>query len=433
MFESQVEYAECLSFIINHDPSMQRSLTIIEEYIFSNNPKITITGQDTSDRFRFFFVKYFIAIARQIQRYNLFCGFVPWTVDTLSSGEKVPKVLPIGAFSWTVIPVDRKSKKRKGVNGEPTTQVPKNDINSGNIYINQPSFLQYNVECLAGIGVEMNEIMVSTVTMPTMLLGSQSRSSMSHSQRFDAANMMFSPLVSITDSYMRLERAQNRKSYADDWNTTARIVTSNNPPRLNNDAPDMALLDGLNGGRSLGSSLGTYKYENMQLTFSPTDVDVESILTKNNGGRSQHCPVVYTLPQHYNIQRLDNLTPIENTDMLYQEYEKAVSQLTGVPLPLIQNCDTKTGSTSGDNSALFDKLLSSVCKRIALQIEEVMQDMYTYIYHPEAKGSLEPGKLNIKFNFQPLVEPEEEKPVAKVAQKSEKSKPKESKETKKST
>eukprot|EP00961_Rhodomonas_salina_P092999 1252014-Rhodomonas_salina.1 len=42
-----------------------------------------------------------------------FCGFVPWRVRLLPSGDRVPEALPVGSFQWRVhIPEDKAKKGR---------------------------------------------------------------------------------------------------------------------------------------------------------------------------------------------------------------------------------------------------------------------------------------------------------------------------------
>jgi hypothetical protein len=407
MFESRQQYTECVNFLVNHEPCMQRSLTLIEDYILSNKPVVTITGKDTSESFSRFFDKHFMVIARQVFRYNLLCGFVPWTVITLKTGEKAPKILPIGSFAWEIRCVDRSRKRQRTGDTSHDSHATGNHIDKGkdNIYLDEPVFLKYSVESTLPIGVEVPDIIVTTLTEPSLSAISKDPSPYSTSTRFAVANTMFSPIVSVAYSYNRLERALHRRSYADDWNTTARIVTSNNPPRMNNDAPDMGMLDGLAGSGSAGmaSTLGSYSYDNMQLRFSPYDTNVQNILTKNNGGPGEHCPSVYTLPQHYKIEKLDTLTPVEDPMQLSADYQRSVSQITGVPLSLVQNFEKNAGLGSGEDPMLMDRLVEQVCKRISLQIQKVLTEMYMYLYHPNTLNDINvESKITMKFKFSHL-------------------------------
>jgi hypothetical protein len=413
MFESKQQYIECLSFIVNHEPCMQRSLAVLEDFILSTPPSISITGKEPSMSFNKFFEKHFISIARQVFRYNLLCGFIPWTIITLKTGEKVPKIMPIGSYSWEVRCVDR-PKKRQRVPANEHQDAHKTQQNEENTYVEEPVFLKYHVLSILPIGIEPEDIIVSTITEPSMSPAGRGPTQVSSSTRFEAANALFSPLVSVAYSYIRLERALHRRSYADDWNTTARVVTSNNPPRMNTDTPDMDMLDGLAG--SGGGALGCYTYDNMQLIFSSNDTKVENILTKNKGGQGEHCPIVYTLPQHYRLEKMDTLTPIEDIVQLNGDYQRSVSQITGIPLSIIQNFECNAGLGSGEDPMLMDRIVSQVCKRVSLQIQKVLVEMYMHLYHPNTSHHVTvEDKIAIKFKFTHLVV---EEPKTAVAPKS---------------
>jgi hypothetical protein len=414
MFESKQQYIECLSFIVNHEPCMQRSLAVLEDFILSTPPSISITGKEPSMFFNNFFEKHFISIARQVFRYNLLCGFIPWTIITLKTGEKVPKIMPIGSYSWEVRCVDR-PKKRQRVPANEHQDAHKTQQNEENTYVEEPVFLKYHVLSILPIGIEPEDIIVSTITEPSMSPAGRGPTQVSSSTRFEAANALFSPLVSVAYSYIRLERALHRRSYADDWNTTARVVTSNNPPRMNTDAPDMDMLDGLagSGGGAMTSSLGCYTYDNMQLIFSSNDTKVENILTKNKGAQGEHCPIVYTLPQHYRLEKMDTLTPIEDIVQLNGDYQRSVSQITGIPLSIIQNFESNAGLGSGEDPMLMDRIVSQVCKRVSLQIQKVLVEMYMHLYHPNTSHHVTvEDKIAIKFKFTHLVVEEPKTAVA---------------------
>jgi hypothetical protein len=366
-----------------------------------------------SPAYEVFFQKHFVPVAKQMFRYNMLCGFVPWTIIKLNNGQRVPKILPIGTFSWEVQTVDQtnKTKARTDTHYNGSTQ------KSANIYTEKQTFLQYVVESITPIGLEHSNIIVTTITEPSISMTDKQHNAPNKlfgSLRFEAANLLFSPLVSVAYSYMRLERGLHRRSYADDWNTTARIVTSNNPPRMNTDAPDMGMLDGLAGANEagMGNSLGSYTYDNMQLRFSPYDTKVENILTKNNGGSSQHCPSVYTLPQHYKIEKMDHLTPIEDPVQLCVDYQRAVAQISGIPLALVQNFDKNAGLSAGEDPMLMDKLMMQVCQRIAVQMETMLTEMYTHTYGPSVTTPSHVTPLSVRFNFSRLVDPE---PVTEAA------------------
>jgi len=457
MFDTVSQYTECLSFLVNHEPCIQHSFNIVGDCMYAKKPFVLVNNKPLMDSFTSFFDRYFMQPSQLFHRYNMYCGFVPWTVAVLASGERVPKLLPIGSFSWEVKCVSkeerRKYLKRRRLNkhtpvafdaptGGPVAAGGasgyggasvgvgvggEDDDENCNTYVEQPFFLKYHVKSILPICIVPRDIIVSCMTEPSLPL-TQHRSGNSggfrtatvgqnpSSTRFDGVSNMFSPLCSVVYSYHRLERAQHRRSYADDWNTTARIVTSNAPPRMQTDAPNMELLDGLagsSGPSNMAHSIGSYSYDNMQLRFSSHDAKVQDILTKDTGSIGQHCPAVYTLPQHYKLERMDNLIPVEDIAQLSADFRVAVSNITGVPVSLLS--ESKGGqalNSSSEDPVMTDLLLIQLCQRVGNLIEDTVSGMYAYIYDHGSATKAVARPLRIKWNFSHITPPEPPKPTA---------------------
>ena len=417
MFSNAEQYSEALSYLVNHEPCLQRTLTLVDDILFYNDPDLVISYQSPSPTFKRFFRDHFIPIARQVVKYNLYCGFVPWAKNTLPSGEVVPVILPMGTFSWDVKVRNMESKKRKTVDGYEAADISGRNKSVGNVYLSQTSLLQYIVHVVQPMGIDNNEIIVCSTTEPSLpLLSNMSSTSSlntlanSSSSRFRNRVFLFSPLTSVVHSYCTLERAMHRRAYADDWNTTARIVTSNAPPRMNTDAPSMDMLDSLagTGSATMGHLAGSYTYDNMQLRFSPYDTVVSNILTKDTGSVGEHCPAVYTLPQHYKIEKLDTLTPVEDVVQLTGDFQRSISQVTGIPLALVQNFESHAGLGASEDPVLMNTLVMLTCKRATKMIEKVLTEMYMHIYHPTTPLSIASQKFMMRFKLKALVEPEEQ-------------------------
>jgi hypothetical protein len=421
MFETREQYLECITFIANHDPCLQRCITVLEDYMFFNNPVVSINKKPVTDTFRNFFNKYFMVIAKQVFRYNLLCGFVPWTIIKLKSGENIPRLLPIGSFSWEVKAVERDSKRNKRPNYLKTnnrsasTPSSYDEDGSQNIYIDEPGFLRYVVKPTLSVGLDVQDIIVTSITEPTMLLPGSGQAAPWGTMRFDAANVSFSPLVSAAYSFMRLERAMHRRSYADEWNTTARIVTSNTPKGFTSDMPQSNLLNPLtqppNSHRTPATGRqGFYSYDDMNVVFMSDETHLHDMLTKNKGHNGAHEPSVYTLPADYHIEKLDQLVPVEDCLRLKKDYEQAVAQIASLPLSLVQNFESNAGLGSGEDPNLMDHLVSQTASRVSKQVEAVMVQMYMRIYHNATETS-QPAheaeaRFSVKFKFEPLVDPE---------------------------
>lgn len=401
MFLSDVQFQQYLTHLVTHDPCMRSALSIMRHFMFNSPPTVRVRGAPLSQSFEPFFTRYFMSVAHQVHLYQLFCGFIPWTISTLPNGDRVPVVLPIGSFSWEVKPVstnERTASKRS-----------KTGV-TGNVYTKPPFFLKYCVRCVSAVGIDAADIIVSELLPPHVI--PDQRNEKYDPQCVSNLYRHASPLAAVVFAYARLERATSRRSHADEWNTTARIVTTNTPPRLNTDAPNMELLDGLagDGVANMASMVGSYTYENMQLRFSSHDTCVEDILKKDAGN---HCPAVYTLPQHYRLERVDRLVPVEDISMLARDYHISISQMTGVSVALLTGESSQASSglskTVSMNAMTCDAMLQLVAGELCNIIEELLSDMYEKVYkHAGGAKQSHDNVIKLRWNFTHLAVQEDE-------------------------
>lgn len=70
-----------------------------------------------SQKFQKHLQRYYISFCEQAVRCMFICGFVPWRLRMLSSGDAVPEVIPLGMFVWTIESMPDSCLRRKDENG----------------------------------------------------------------------------------------------------------------------------------------------------------------------------------------------------------------------------------------------------------------------------------------------------------------------------
>ncbi len=124
-------------------------------------------------------------------------GFVPWVVRRLDEdegGNEIPEVLCNGTFHWY-------------------TEVPSRDPTALRQQKNT-GLVAYRVQITAPLEVKDNDVDIFVHTAPALDVSSNS--------------MIYatvpSPLSHILADYKNLRQAQIRRSHADSWNTTAKLI-----------------------------------------------------------------------------------------------------------------------------------------------------------------------------------------------------------------
>ena len=195
---------------------------------------MSLSFSKPTKEFTEFFEDNFIPVLPQILKLKLYCGFVPWVVRTHpKTGDKIPMVLPIGSFSW--VTRTKEAFARESSSGlkpasnskrQKTTGTGSNNSedSGSNQNLDYTSICEYVVESMGDLGIRSGEINVINLVEPTLSHGNGAM-----------GQVQFSPLYIAVQKYLALDLAQQRRCYADDWSTTARIFTTQSEPQLLNE------------------------------------------------------------------------------------------------------------------------------------------------------------------------------------------------------
>lgn len=150
-----------------------------------------------------------------------------------------------------------------------------------------------------------------------------------------------SPLSHILTDYKNLRQAQIRRSHADAWNTTAKIISQFDPKLRVEDNPSQYLMDFVNEEFYAPPAMGNPLYP----PFEAHNVwQREAIIRKQfQNVPSTHFPDVYALPRDHTVATQQMLAPCEDLPWLLDKFRRDVAGITGVPFEMIAG-QVKTAS-----------------------------------------------------------------------------------------
>uniref|UniRef100_A0A6T8KLY8 Uncharacterized protein n=2 Tax=Hemiselmis andersenii TaxID=464988 RepID=A0A6T8KLY8_HEMAN len=88
--------------LITQEPTIQNCFKIIESTCLAQGIDVTMDGNPATKEFKTFIEKYYVSFCENAIRCFFACGFVPWRLRKIASGDPVPEVIPFGLYSWTV-------------------------------------------------------------------------------------------------------------------------------------------------------------------------------------------------------------------------------------------------------------------------------------------------------------------------------------------
>lgn len=202
------------------EPTVLQCFKIIESTCLSQGIFCRIGGEEVSPRFQRFLEDHYLPFCRSAVRAMFTYGFVPWRTRRLAKGDDIPEVLPPGTFSWhTEVGPDEQGRS-PGVY-RPAPPKRKRRPEQGQLAAaddDDSRLVIYRITPTAG-GVREEDVTIHITTPPALDVSTNS----------SLYATVPSPLAYILTDYKNLREAQKRRSHADAWNTTARIVSTFKP------------------------------------------------------------------------------------------------------------------------------------------------------------------------------------------------------------
>lgn len=413
------DHVLCLNMIVTREPMMQYAIELLNNLCLKRGVALSVSRERPDLEFQSFFEQYFVSTLPSVLRYKLYCGFLPWVVHQHPlTGDKMPMLLPIGSFTWYVRTKDMfsnkegtRSKKRRKSARETVFAKEETNPDEFNANLDYNCASEYVVQSAGDMGVHSDKINVINLIDPMLVSINVSESagqSGLHSGRNSngLGQSQYSPLYVSLQKYLALDLAQQRRCYADDWNTTARLFTTKTPPAtVNERAGRDEIPYGTTRFQQAQMPSGFFTYENQKLQYQNTSSIVQDALEQTGGRGSEHVPAVYSLPAHYNLVQPPELKPLMDIEFLEKQYRVAVTQSLGIPLHLM---DTDTGSSrniSNEDLPFSSEMVKNTCESLTTLMYKVLLHMYSTVYHKDdakRRGAVAASKVQFRFATEEL-------------------------------
>ena len=362
------ESQQLLLELVTTEPTILQCFKIIESTCLSQGIFCRVRGAEPSDGFRRFLEDHYAPFCREAIRAMFTYGFVPWRTRRLGRGDVVPEVLAAGTFSWhtEVGPEEQArdpvrygsgARKRRRVPGEGHLAVPGDDDSRLVVYRVTPS---------AG-GVREEDVCVYITHPPALDVTSNS----------SLYATVPTPLSYLLTDYKNLREAQKRRSHADAWNTTARLVSTFRPNLRTEDNPTQYLMDFVHEDHYARPVIG----DSLFPPFSAHNVwQREHVMRRQiMETPSNHHPEVYALPRDHDIVPQTRLEPCEDLTFLLDKYRRDVSSVLGVPHEMIIGRDHGNHETVRKTIAsgrIFSTNMHEVCRHLQILLRQVYCQIY---------------------------------------------------------
>ena len=241
--------------LVTTEPTILQCFKIIESTCLSQGIFCRIEGEEVSPRFQRFLEDHYLPFCRSAVRAMYTYGFVPWRTRRLAKGDDIPEVLPPGTFSWHTEVGPDEQGRAPGVYRAPA---PKRRRRPEQGQLAMPEdddsrLVIYRITPTAG-GVREEDVMVYITTPPALDVSTNS----------SLYATVPSPLSYVLTDYKNLREAQKRRSHADAWNTTARIVSTFKPNLRQEDNPSQYLMDFVHEDHYAAPAIGASLFPDLQ-------------------------------------------------------------------------------------------------------------------------------------------------------------------------
>ena len=348
--------------LVTSEPTILQCFKIIESTCLSQGIFCRIDGEEASPAFQRFLDDHYIPFCKSAIRAMHSYGFVPWRVRHVGRGDEVPEVLAAGTFSWHTEVGPEEQARNPGRYASKPGNNKKQKVD----HEDDTRLVVYRITPTAG-GVREEDVRIYMHTPPALDVSINS----------SLFATVPSPLAYLLSDYKNLREAQKRRSHADAWNTTARLVSTFKPSMRVEDNPTQYLMDFVHQDYYAPPAVG-------QSLFPP--FQAHNVWQREHVMRRQfleapsnHHPEVYALPRDHDVVQQQNLQPCEDLNFLLDKYRRDVSALTGVPHEMIIGRDNGNHETVRKTIAsgrIFSTNMHEVCRHL----QTLMRNVYCHIY-----------------------------------------------------
>ena len=403
---------------------MQYVIDLLNNLCLKNGVVLKVSSSKPTTEFNDFFQQYFVSMLPNVLRYKLYCGFVPWVIHKHPvTGDCMPVILPLGSFTWHVRTKQMTVKKRThssksnntsgatsgggGASGGGSASKKhktgtvqsfgmyshkdgnENETN-GNLEHNCAS--EYVVQCSGNMGIDAADIYVINLIDPMMVFNNSISEQGGRGHRGNntcLGQAEFSPLYVPLQKYLALDVAQQRRCYADDWNTTARLFTTKNPPVAQNERAGRDEIPyGTTRFQQAQMPEGFFTYENMKLQYQNNSDMVRDALEQTGGRGSEHVPSVYALPAHYNMVTQPDLKPLQDIALLEKQYRTSIAHSLGMPLHILDSDSGSSRTMTAEDLPFSSEMVKNTCESLLTLMRKVLLHTYSAVYYEERAAKI---------------------------------------------
>ena len=346
-----IESRQLLWELLSHASTVQHCLTIIESTCLACGVNCFIDGERCGYDFQEFVNRHYGAFCRKALRSFFGYGFVPWILRKDANGNDIPDVMPDGTFHWDT---------ELGQKGD--GQSLRNPV------------VQYKIQLVHSVNVKPENVYIYEYSPPALGV---STGSFLHST-------VSSPMSQLLVEYKELRQAQIRRTYADAWNTTAKLICKYTPKTHIQDDPSSALMDFADERLyEMSASLGLP----LMPALSASNLDSRNTqIKKQFEDVNTHVPDIFTLPKDHDIVSQVVLHGRDDIPFLWDKFQRGVSSVMHVPFEMINS--RAAGSSSGETTrktVSSGKVFSNTMAQICTHLELLCKDVYFAAYGNKAQ------------------------------------------------
>jgi hypothetical protein len=244
--------------LVTTEPTILQCFKIIESTCLSQGVFCRIQGTEVSPKFQRFLDDHYLPFCKAAIRAMYTYGFVPWRTRRLGKGDEVPEVLPPGTFGWHTEVGPEEQARAPGRYHAPAKRKRRAQAEPSGTHMQMPDdddsrLVIYRITPTAG-GVREEDVTIYISTPPALDVTSNS----------SLYATVPSPLSYLLTDYKNLREAQKRRSHADAWNTTARLVSTFKPNLRQEDNPSQYLMDFVHEDHYAAPAIGESLFPNFQ-------------------------------------------------------------------------------------------------------------------------------------------------------------------------
>lgn len=370
------EQMRLLTSMVHTEPVIRGCIARISNVTLANSITISERFQPISKKLYDELYRHYIRFLKDAVRAVWVCGFVAFVIVRIDN-LPVPKVLPLGSFTWCVSPNTAAAKQNKAA-GEHAGESKQNNANSAGIghrvsqvkYKNRGGDLYWYDITLLTNTVRLEDVIIVNHATPHIPL----------------ENVLPSPMSTLLNEYIRMQRDDHIISKAIEWNSKKHIVVSETVNLQDQTTSGISLLSEfrnflLSGEENNANSFIRLRSRKTGKTLNSYNDGVFSWLNDVFDESTE----THVLPPNHTSQELQSipLTDI-GAGHLREQFSQLVHEFFGVDVAQGKNSSNfGAGSSSSADAETMSRNQHAEATSLAMFLESVLEKAYTESFNVE--------------------------------------------------